>query len=520
MRLVRWGNGAFVPRVAEGFPMPRLAALGLVALLLAGCDTPARPAVSGRYWAHLWGHGAAPADGLAWFEYKPRTAGSWAEREASPARAIEAGEHLDAFDDWVSGLRPGTDYDYRLCRQEGTHVPDCGEVRSFATAAGSGLAWVVVDPQSPRHLKLQTGERFSPWGNNYVFVTGTGQANALVEHQMTSDEGMALIDADLQRLANLAPPDGASNVIRMHLQLHTFLRDAATPDREALAHYSQVIEHAEDHGLRVMVTGLNYFFPADNPPWVAAQTDEAAHWATQAVWWNAMAQAVRHSPGVFSFDLMNEPYPTGGQVGADGLARYSTVAPDAYCSYGEDPAHGVHGTCFGQYVTASPGTRPAADVAAAWTQQLVQAIRTAEAKAPEVPRHLVTIGVGAFGLNNSFNSSTRVHEHLDFLSPHLYPEGDGAQTTIDLAAGIAALTTKPIIAGETFTFGPVDRLIANTCNAGTVQGWIGQYDGRVLGDVCPPSGSWLGCALYDAWYQLQSDWGPTMRAGSCPPAIP
>lgn len=158
-------------------------------------------------------------------------------------------------------------------------------------------------------------------------------------------------------------------------------------------------------------------------------------------------------------------------------------------------------------------------MAGQWVSMMAQAIRAAESDT-QVPRHLITVGVGAFGMNNPFNSSPLAHQDQDFLSPHLYPDGEGAQAAIDLAAAIDAVTTKPIIAGETFTFGDVRRLIANTCHAGTVQGWIGQYDGRRLGDACPPGVNVFGCALFDAWYQVQADYGPAFRAGECPPEFP
>lgn len=488
----------------------------LAALVAAGCEAPKTAPTVGRYWARLQGAGTAEA-GTAWFEYQAATETSWT---TTPARAVSSGANLSALVEWISGLKPGTEYRQRLCRTEGGGAAECGLPTSFTTAAPTTLPWVIVDPEVTRHLKLTTGERFIVWGNNYVAPTGAPEPNLLVEDHFYDEAGFALIDADLERLTNLAPPDGLSNTIRMHLQLHAFLHDAVTPNREALARYARVVELAEDHGLYVMVTGLNYFYPADNPRWIAEQTDEGEHWDTQALWWNAMATALRYSPGAFSYDLMNEPYVSGGGIEPDGLARYTTVPANQYCDYGADEARGIHGTCFGQYVTAAPlGSRTAGEAAAQWVGRMVEAIRAAEHDS-EVPHHLVTVGVGAFGMSNPFNSSTLVHEHQDFLSPHLYPEGEGAQDTIDLAAAIAALTTKPIIAGETFTFGPVERLIANTCNDGSVQGWIGQYDGRRLGDSCPPGRNVFGCALYDAWSDAQAKFGPAMRAGGCPPSIP
>lgn len=476
---------------------------------LAGAEVRA----AGRYWAELGGHGTVAEPTTVWFEYKPAELAGWDFVGRTPERAIAAGSDLATTSGWLTGLAPASAYDVRLCRRDeaGVVVCDADPGQRLETAAASPLGLVKIDPSDPRRLVVDGGARFDVWGSNYVGVTDAGP-NQLIEDQMYDAAGLARIDADLARLENLAPPDGASNVIRMHLQLHTFLVDATTPDYEALARFAHVVEMTEDHGLRVQVTGLNYFYPADNPLWIAQQ-DETAHVATQVVWWNAMASALQHSPGVFAYDLMNEPYVGGAKV-VDGVTWWTTVAPTGYCDYGADPAQGQHGICFGQFVSMALGTRTPAAAAAAWTAQMVRAIRFTPPFANDRD-HLVTVGAGAFGLNNPFNAAPEVHQHLDFLSPHLYPDSDNGQVAIDLAASLRALTTKPIIAGETFAFGPVARLISNACNDGSVEGWIGQYDGRRLGDPCP-----LGCILFEAWYQVVRDYSPIIRAGACPARIP
>ena len=470
----------------------------------------------GRYWARVSTRGSTADAALRlWFELK-QAAQSWQAAARTPERQVEAGAADSSLEEWLIGLMPATTHDVRACYRDDTGAAACSSPQTFATKTPTTLQWIVVDPVDGKQLAFESGGRFVVWGSNYVGPTG-GAVHLQFEDAMYDDMGLALIEADLDRLANIAPPDGVLNALRMHLQLHTFLIDATTPKRSALAHFARLIERVEDRGLYVMVTGLNYFYPADNPVWIAQQT-EAEHWNTQAIWWNAMAATLRHSPGVFAYDLMNEPYSSGGSV-ADGFSRWTTVAHNEYCDYGSNPDAGIHGTCFGQYVSNGLSGRTPDEIAAAWTRKMKDAIRFTEF-APNDTRHLVTVGVGAFGLNNSFHRSPGVRQELEFLSPHLYPEGaDKGDAQINLAAELAK-SGKPVVAGETFTFGPVDRLISRTCNAGTVQGWFGQYDGRRLGDPCPAGVNPFGCALFDAWYQIQASYGPTIRSGQCPPLLP
>jgi hypothetical protein len=483
---------------------------------IAGFVTdPINAADVGRYWARARARGRAASSALTvWFEHKPATQG-WSDVTRTPEQHVGAGTENALLEEWLIGLAPGAPQDVRTCYRDEAGAGACSAPESFATKASTALRWVRVDPADPKQLAFEDGERFVVWGSNYVGPTG-GSVHLQFEDAMYDAAGLALIEADLTRLANVAPPDGVLNALRMHLQLHTFLIDATTPKRSAFAHFAKVIELVEDKGLYVMVTGLNYFYPADNPLWIATQT-EAEHWTTQAIWWNAMAGTLRHSPGVFAYDLMNEPYSSGGSV-VDGYSRWTTVAHDKYCDYGANADAGIHGTCFGQYVSNGLAGRTPDEIAAAWTRKMKDAIRFTQFVSNDT-RHLVTVGVGAFGLNNSFHRSPGVHQELEFLSPHLYPDGaDKGDAQIALAAELAK-SGKPVIAGETFTFGPADRLISRTCHAGTIQGWFGQYDGRRLGDPCPPAANVFGCALFDAWYQIQASYGPTFRAGNCPPLL-
>ncbi|MCA9580350.1 MAG: hypothetical protein KC416_01070 [Myxococcales bacterium] len=479
----------------------------------------------GRYWAHVavTGQTSDEAQRIR-FQYKHEDNPDWSFVAQTPEQAVSAGSGKTEVVEWLSGLAPGSTYGLRVCVESETAEQRCGEPREFTTAAPTNLQWVQVDPDNPKGLIFEDKTPFIAWGNNFVGVRAEGNYNDLVEDQMYTAAGRELIQTLLDKVANVAPPDGATNVIRMHLQLHEFLAAPDRVDRRALAHLARVVEMVEDTGLHIMLTGLGYFYPADNPLWVAQQTEEE-HWNSQALWWNQVAGALRHSPGVFSYDLINEPVITNRLK--NGLAEWTNVPPDEYCTYGEVPTLGKKGTCFVQSISLEIGSRTKAEIATAWVKKMRQAIRYSGFLEND-QRTLVTVGIGAEGfVSPTFRSTQAVLDLQDFISPHLYASADDdGQSTIDAAADLSARSGKPLVAGETFTFAGTEtqkRLMSQTCHAKTVQGWIGQFDGRVFGEEADPELKKLNPfagALHDAWYQIQADLGPTFRSGQCPAVIP
>jgi hypothetical protein len=505
----------------------RMRLVAICAFLITGADECERvpPEVEvGRYWARLAGYGTPNVDVTFWIEYKRQSTPTWVFVPKTPERQIAAGTDLSTVDEWLYGLEPGTAYDFRECLRiaDGTTICDTADVPfSFTTAAPSELAFVEIDPEDSRSLRLDTGESFIPWGNNFVYVRPVGP-NALVEPLMYDEAGMEAIRTEFQKLRNIMPPDGVANVVRMHLQLHEFLIDPTTPNREALARFASVIEMAEDEGLRVMLTGLNIFLPPQNPAWVFQQ-NEAEHWRSQALWWTSMARALHASPGVFAYDLVNEPYATTQNRVTEDHVRWVGADPDEYCDYGHRPELGIFGTCFGQHVVADGTGRDPAEIATQWAQKMRQAIRYTGYFQND-QRHLITIGVGgAFEMGNVFNSEPGVHAALDFLSPHLYGDAaDQGQSKIDFTAALAAMVDKPVIVGEVFLLNQGVAIVTETCNAGTARGFIGQYDGRTYYDACPsphPNPPW-NCAFFDAWYEFQAEWSSEVRGGGCPTPTP
>ena len=71
-----------------------------------------------------------------------------------------------------------------------------------------------------------------------------------------------------------------------------------------------VVRLAEQTGLYVELTGLGIENDADTGTWYD-QLDEPSRWAAQAVFWSAVAGAVKDPPGIAWLDLMSEPVGDG-----------------------------------------------------------------------------------------------------------------------------------------------------------------------------------------------------------------
>lgn len=98
---------------------------------------------------------------------------------------------------------------------------------------------------------------------------------------------------------------------RIFPQFQDVLAGPKTPNVTGIAVLTQALDMAQKHGIQVTVTGLSDFVPAHNPGWLntlgEADDSESQISVASAVWWGALAAAWKGHPGVFSFDLMNEP---------------------------------------------------------------------------------------------------------------------------------------------------------------------------------------------------------------------
>jgi len=296
----------------------------------------------------------------------------------------------------------------------------------------------------------ESGTPFTPWGFNYL-----GEFGTVLEEYWADD--WAAIENDFREMRALG-----ANVVRLHLQLPTYMAGPDRPRPESLARLRRLLDLAGDHGLRVDVTGLCLYRIKDVPAWLDA-LDEPGRWRAQACFWREVASVCRDHPAVFCLDLMNEPI-----VGAAKEGEPAWLAGE------------MEGFHFVQRIARELQGREPAAVAAAWVAAMTAAIREVD------PRVLVTVGVIPWsqvwpGAAILFYTPEAAR-HLDFVSVHLYPRA--GRIDADLAVLDDYAIGKPVVIEETFPLNcsqeEFDEFVRRS--RGRAAGWIGHHFGRSIGE--------------------------------------
>jgi hypothetical protein len=215
---------------------------------------------------------------------------------------------------------------------------------------------------------------------------------------------------------------------------------------------------AEEIGLYLNLTGLGCYHKQDVPAWYD-QLDEKQRWKAQANFWEAVADRCAKSPAVFCYDLMNEPVVPGGS-----RPPGEWLGPD------------FAGKHFVQFITLEQRDRERFDIARAWIETLVAAIRHHD------DRHLITVGLVDWSLERPGLTSGFVPEKisapLDFLCVHIYPKSGEVSEAIATLKGFQV--GKPVVIEEMFPLScsaaELETFIEQS--RGTAAGWFGFYWGK------------------------------------------
>jgi len=295
-----------------------------------------------------------------------------------------------------------------------------------------------------------TDARFTAWGFNYTH----NRAGTLLEDLWADD--WASVEGDFREMKALG-----ANTVRIHLQTAKIMATPRKADPAALKHLARLVKLAERTGLYLDITGLACYEKRNVPAWYD-RLSEADRWDVQSRFWEAVARTCAGSDAVFCYDLMNEPVLPGKKKETEWLA-------------GE-----FGGKSFVQRIALDLAARTRRQVAKAWVDKLVAAVRRHDRRA------LVTVGVipwaYAFwpGAKKPLFYSDGVDEGLDFVSVHLYPKRN------DVPKALKALACydvgKPVVIEETFNLrcGLEDLDAFLDGSRRVADGWIGHYFGRTI----------------------------------------
>ncbi len=326
-------------------------------------------------------------------------------------------------------------------------APLHGQERS-ASSASRVVEPVRISEDGRSFVLAESGKPFMPWGFNFV-----GEFGRIVEEYWEDD--WSGVEEDFRRMRELG-----ANVVRLHLQVGTYMKSAEEVDRVALGLLRRTLDLGQECGLYLDLTGLGCYHLDAVPPWLD-ELSEAERWEVQTRFWEAIAKASAGHPAVFCYDLMNEPVVTRAKDG-----EHPWLAGE------------LEGFYFVQRISNDPKGRASRAIAEAWVEKMVQAIRRHDRDG------LVTVGVipwaQVWPTAKPLFYSPEVARHLDFVSVHFYPKTGEVEKTLTALAVYDI--GKPLVVEEIFplscSLGELDEFIEGA--KPRVDGWISHYFGNSI----------------------------------------
>lgn len=319
---------------------------------------------------------------------------------------------------------------------------------SVSAAVAAKPSWIAINERGDGFVHSATGAAFVPWGFNY----SRDDRFRLIEDYWgsTGPDGWARVERDFREMKRLG-----ANVIRIHLQFGKFMDAPGKPNRSSLARLKNLIDLAEKVGVYLDVTGLGTYRTADVPQWYRSLA-ERERWSAQAEFWKAVAGVGANRPGVFAYNLMNEPL-----ISMESRAAGEWTHPLE-----------LEGLRYIEYINLDPAGRKAPEVARAWLRQMTQAIRTQD------KRHPITVGLIWFPDTNPENlpvTPADIAPEVDFLAVHVYPAAGKVDVALEALARYRK--GKPVVVEETFPMNcsPAEYADFLRRSRGVASGWIAHF---------------------------------------------
>jgi hypothetical protein len=315
----------------------------------------------------------------------------------------------------------------------------------WSTEARAQRALPRIAVAGAKFVTSDAGGLFTPWGFNY---DRDGRYRLLEEYW---ESEWKKVDKDFRTMQGLG-----ANVVRIHLQYHQFMDEPNSPNQRNLAHLRDLVDLAQSLGIYLDITGLGSYRPENDPRWYV-NLSEPDRWIAQAKFWETIAKTLADKPGIFAFNLMNEPIVSG-----DALKQGAWVH-----------ANSIKGLHYNNYINLDPKGRDRTSIANAWIDQMRGAIRKYD------KQRLITLGL--FPLFGSANATgfepKRISSQLDFISVHLYPEAGRVREGLELLRQYQV--GLPILLEETFPLNSgiddYSRFLSGSRNI--VGGWLSFYWG-------------------------------------------
>lgn len=355
-----------------------------------------------------------------------------------------------------------------------------GEVPDPADPSRASLERIRVSDDGTNFVCDESQNRFIAWGFNYDH-----DADGRLLEDYWHSEWPTVVE-DFKEIKDLG-----ANVVRIHLQVARFMDTPDEPNEASLARLAMLVKLAEKTGLYLDITGLGCYHKQDVPQWYDSM-DESQRWQVQALFWQSVAKTCAESPAVFCYDLMNEPIVPGGD------------SKETEWLAGE-----FGGKHFVQRITLDPAGRTSNEIAAAWVEKLVAAIRAHD------KHHMITIGVIPWAHTwpnaKPLFYCPEVGKSLDFASVHFYPN----KGEVDKALAALAVYDigKPLVVEEMFPLRcGVDELNAFIDGSRQIaDGYIGFYWGKRLDLETAPHAD-LAAAITAGWLKYFHSKAPQILA--------
>ena len=334
-----------------------------------------------------------------------------------------------------------------------------------------GMETVKIAPDRNGFVLHPSGDRFVPWGHNYASVD-------IMERMVNEPDRVAREFAEMKT--------AGATVARIHPEMPHIMSGPDQADPQALDQLKRLLKIAEDSGIRLKITGLACYRIKDRMTWYDSM-NEQDRWKTQSFFWETIARTCAESPAVFAYDLVNEPGAVGKPAEGWYLGRMGEVE-------------------FCQRLSLDPGNRNGDEIFREWTKRMVSAIRGHD------QTHLITMGMLPFP--GAYKTAA---EHLDFVSPHLYPKTGKVEEEIALLKKFG--WGKPIVIGETFPLscGVDDERDFLLKSRPFAHGWIGHWPDESpakLAELKETGKATIQNAIWLSWVDLFKELGPQMTGGT------